>query len=449
MPIAEDSLISPSKLDAKPPLKKSTVAWLAAIVLVMALVGVAAPALFPSGPSGPAPTPANSATPPGEAAQIDTELHKAKVDAAKVAAATSRATAPTPVDGAAAIDRGPLPTGAVAALPAASQSGPLLPSKARRDDNSAALYSQGGVNLSSEGASVEHEAAARQSQSLKYDFGGGEKATAAGSSVLDAVSLGLKSITGGANSSQSDDAETKAARERAAAAIENSNRAAQPTSGTQFDRSWLREVANGASRTPPLKPYQVTNRYTLLQGKVIPAVLTRELNSDLPGIVAACTTIPVYDSIYSAHLLIPPGSCLQGQYSNAISMGQERILFAFTRLMLPDGTSVDLPGNPGADLGGAAGVPGDVDNHFFKMFTTSLLVAWLADKAEQGKTVVQSNGTAGPATAAGQVLVDVSRSILERNRTIPPTITVAKGTRINVEVTRDIEFAGPYGRIIR
>ena len=222
------------------------------------------------------------------------------------------------------------------------------------------------------------------------------------------------------------------------------------TTGVAADRSWLRELGQGeAKRTPPLRTYKVTSPYTLMQGKVIPAVLTRDLNSDLPGLVTACTTLPMYDSITGAHLLIPPGSCLQGQYSSAVQLGQERILFAFTRLMLPDGTSVDLPANPGADRGGAAGVAGDVDNHFFKMFTTSLLVALLADRAEQGKTIVQSGSSngqpTGPATAAGQVLVDVSRTILERNRTIPPTIKVEKGTRINVEVTRDIEFPGAYG----
>src|SRR5690606_37819353 len=125
----------------------------------------------------------------------------------------------------------------------------------------------------------------------------------------------------------------------------------QPTTGGSVDRAWLREVgaAPGARTTPPLKPYQVEHRYTLSQGKVIPAVLTRELNSDLPGLVTACTTMPVYDSLTGDHMLIPRGSCLIGQYSSAIATGQERILFAFTRLMLPDGTSVDLPGAPGAD----------------------------------------------------------------------------------------------------
>lgn len=121
-------------------------------------------------------------------------------------------------------------------------------------------------------------------------------------------------------------------------------------------------------------------------------------------------------------------------------------MFAFTRIILPGGMSMDLPGNTGSDLSGAAGVTGDVNNHFFKMFSNSFLVAWLADRSEASKPAPTTTigATSGATTAAGQVLVDVSRSILERQKNIPPTITIDKGTRINIEVTRDMEFPGPY-----
>ena len=47
-------------------------------------------------------------------------------------------------------------------------------------------------------------------------------------------------------------------------------------------------------------------------------------------------------------------------------------------------------------------------------------------------------------TAADQVLSDVSKTILQRNRVIPPTITVDQGTRINVEVAQDMVFPEQY-----
>jgi type IV secretory pathway VirB10-like protein len=55
-------------------------------------------------------------------------------------------------------------------------------------------------------------------------------------------------------------------------------------------------------------------------------------------------------------------------------------------------------------------------------------------------------GVTTTVSPAGQVLVDTSRTILDRSKTIQPTITVAKGSRINIEVKKDMEFAGPYDR---
>lgn len=169
------------------------------------------------------------------------------------------------------------------------------------------------------------------------------------------------------------------------------------------------------------------------------------------------TSVDVYDSFAGTHLLIPKGSTLVGQYSNDIATGQERIMFAFKRLIMPNGYTFDLPGATGMDTGGATGITGDVNNHFFKMFTTSFLVAFLADRVERNVPaaassagvpaipgITQGSPATGARTAAGQVLVDVSRTVLEKNRVIPPTITVDAGTRINVQVTSDFEFPQTY-----
>jgi type IV secretory pathway VirB10-like protein len=187
--------------------------------------------------------------------------------------------------------------------------------------------------------------------------------------------------------------------------------------------------------------YQAATRLVLRQGKVIPAVLGRQINSDLPGRITAYVSSNVYDS--EGRLLIPMGAALIGKYDSGVQVGQSRLMFAFERLVLPSGYSFDLPAAAGSDLAGAAGMTGDVDNHFLKMFGTSLLIAVLADRAKQPASVTQV-GTSGPVTAAGQVLADVSKTVLERNRVIPPTITVDQGTRINVEVVSDMVFPDRY-----
>jgi type IV secretion system protein VirB10 len=208
---------------------------------------------------------------------------------------------------------------------------------------------------------------------------------------------------------------------------------------------WVNEYASASSQksAETIKPYPTASPFTLHQGKVIPAVLGRQINSDLPGEITAYVVTNVYDSLGNGALLIPKGSVLVGRYNSDVRPGQERVLFAFNRLIMPNGQSFDLPGAQGSDLAGASGTTGDVNNHFLKMFGASFFTAWLADRVTAPTT---TNGLTGSTSVspAGQVLVDVSKTILDRNRTIPPTITVDQGTRINVEVKKDMEFSGPY-----
>ena len=70
-------------------------------------------------------------------------------------------------------------------------------------------------------------------------------------------------------------------------------------------------------------------------------------------------------------LLIPKASRLVGQYKSGLVRGQTRLFVIWTRVLRPDGASI-LIGSPGTDLLGRAGVEGDLDTHFFKIFGSSV-----------------------------------------------------------------------------
>ena len=71
-------------------------------------------------------------------------------------------------------------------------------------------------------------------------------------------------------------------------------------------------------------------------GSIIPAALITGIRSDLPGMITAQVTENVYDSVTGRHLLIPQGSRLLGEYDSQVSLGQSRVLLAWTRLILPE-----------------------------------------------------------------------------------------------------------------
>jgi type IV secretory pathway VirB10-like protein len=202
--------------------------------------------------------------------------------------------------------------------------------------------------------------------------------------------------------------------------------------------------AGSLSPPPALVPRPPAGTFVIEEGTVIPAVLTRRIDSDAPGVVTAMVNMNVFDSRRARALLLPKGSRLVGRYNDDVATGQERMQFAFTRLIMPDGSSFDLPGAVGSDAAGQAGLAADVDRHFLQSFGAALLIGVIADRVVNQRAVPAPNAYGGGLSATGQVLVNTADAELHRNESIPPTLTVAEGTRLNVEVIRDMVFSQPY-----
>jgi type IV secretory pathway VirB10-like protein len=193
-----------------------------------------------------------------------------------------------------------------------------------------------------------------------------------------------------------------------------------------------------ALRTAPRAP-------VLLEGTVIPAVLLTAVNSDLPGTLVAQVTEDIWDSVHGRDLLVPKGTRLVGDYNADVRPGQQRVVAAFRRLILPNGSSVDLLGTQATDAQGRSGLQDQVDRHFLEMFGASFIVAGLASLVQrreaQPATVVVVPGNAPGVSstlgsAAGSVLVETSRAILGRAQNIPPTLLIRQGHRFSLTVQR-------------
>jgi hypothetical protein len=123
MPLAPQSIVDPGEVQSRAPLKKSTVGWAVAGVVLLALVGVFGPKLFTSSE----PVEVVKAEKPvgvGQTRQIDGEFDEAARRARQEAAMA----ATTPASG-------PLPTSTVTA-----PVGSVVPPEARREGNTSVLY---------------------------------------------------------------------------------------------------------------------------------------------------------------------------------------------------------------------------------------------------------------------------------------------------------------------
>jgi type IV secretion system protein VirB10 len=178
-------------------------------------------------------------------------------------------------------------------------------------------------------------------------------------------------------------------------------------------------------------------------GAVIAAALITGLRSDLPGQVTAQVTEPVYDSPTGKILLIPQGSRLIGQYDAQVQFGQSRALLAWTRLILPNGRSIVLERQPGADPEGYAGLGDQVDNHWGQLFKAAMLSTVLSVGTEAGTSNNENSLVQAIREGASNAFAQTGSQVVGRSLSIQPTIAVRPGFPVRVIVTRDLVLE-PY-----
>lgn len=169
---------------------------------------------------------------------------------------------------------------------------------------------------------------------------------------------------------------------------------------------------------------------TVTQGTLIPAVLETAIDTDVPGYVRAVVSTDVR-SFDGARVLIPRSSRLIGQYKSGLTAGQKRAYVIWTRLIRPDGVSVNI-GSPAIAFGGETGLAGKVNSHFFERFGSAMLlsvVGGLSTITGNAGVIIAGQGQSAAAAAVSQ------------NGQIGPTIRVRQGEPIRVFTAKDLDFS--------
>jgi type IV secretion system protein TrbI len=197
---------------------------------------------------------------------------------------------------------------------------------------------------------------------------------------------------------------------------------------------------NPGSLQLPVSPYQV------MAGTIIPAALVTGINSDLPGQVIANVTEAVYDTATGRYLLVPQGSRLIGRYDSQVAFGQRRVLLVWTRLILPDTSSIALDRLPGIDPAGYAGLEDGVDWHWDRILVGAALSTLLGVGAELAAPDNRNDGNRASNAArqsAQDTVNEVGQEITKRNASIQPTLTIRPGFPMRVMVNKDL-ILRPY-----
>jgi type IV secretory pathway VirB10-like protein len=152
-----------------------------------------------------------------------------------------------------------------------------------------------------------------------------------------------------------------------------------------------------------------------------------------------------------SELFGPQGSRLAGTYDSVIAFGQSRALVVWRRIIMPDGSSIEIDNLPATDAAGYAGLEDEVDFHTWRLIKGIGLATLLG----VGTELTFGSSESDPGSGSGASLVRALRQstqestnqagqrLVEKNLDGQPTITVRPGWPLRILVEKDLVLR-PY-----
>jgi type IV secretory pathway VirB10-like protein len=184
------------------------------------------------------------------------------------------------------------------------------------------------------------------------------------------------------------------------------------------------------------------SRYELFAGTIIPASLITGINSDLPGIAIAQVTQDLWD-LSGSVLLVPQGSRLLGKVDSVVAFGQSRALVVWQRIVMPNGTSIEIDNTPATDTEGYAGLEDEVDYHTWRLIKGVALSTLLGVGAQLSVNNSNDDLLTALRESAQDSANQAGQQITQRNLNLQPTITVRPGFPLRLLLSKDL-LLQPY-----
>jgi len=190
-------------------------------------------------------------------------------------------------------------------------------------------------------------------------------------------------------------------------------------------------IYNAHGLVSPASPYE------LLAGTVISASLITGINSDLPGFAIAQITQNLYD-LSGSVLLVPQGSRLLGKVDSVVAFGQSRALVVWQRIVLPDGTSIEIDNLPATDTEGYAGLEDELDYHTWRLLKGIGLSTLLGVGSQLSMNNINNDLLTAFQKSAQDSTNQAGQQITQRNLNIQPTLTIRPGWPLRAILSKDL-----------
>ncbi len=171
------------------------------------------------------------------------------------------------------------------------------------------------------------------------------------------------------------------------------------------------------------------------EGSFLEAVLLTQLSGEFPGPVLAMVSVPLY-SADRQRVLVPRGARAVGTALAVQDRDQSRLAVAFHRLLLPDGSWVDIEFQ-GLNQAGEGALKDRVNRRYLSTFAAAGAVGALSGLTLAGASAY------GLRAGVGQGLGGSATSILDRYLNRMPEITIRAGHRLRIWFTGDVLVPTP------
>ena len=211
----------------------------------------------------------------------------------------------------------------------------------------------------------------------------------------------------------------------------------------QNDQAGKNSFYNNGRNAANVGQGEYLNLNTLWQGSIFEAVLTSELNTDLPGEITARISKNIYSSQDGRYLLIPQNSVLYGSYNSSISYSQSRVQVAWHTLVRPDGYQVQLGAMNATDAKGASGLKGFVNDHplaYLKAIGLMSVFSIVNSEFQNSMGNTSNEYVQNILANSQEVVTELGDKLIDRAMNVQPTIKIKAGTKINIVVNQNLSL---------
>jgi type IV secretory pathway VirB10-like protein len=207
-------------------------------------------------------------------------------------------------------------------------------------------------------------------------------------------------------------------------------------------------LLNAASQQPkaggknnPMAPYDFDSYqgqlYRVFEGTVLEGVVTNHIDGGLTGPILIMLTTDYYSHDHQ-QLLMPQGTRLIGTVQSVGNAQQRKMFVTFHRAICPDGFSLELDKYVGLDPLGTTGLATKVDHGYLQAFAAAAAVGGLGGLAQIGNSGSVLSASTQIRDGISEQSAAEGEQVLNHFLNRLPIITLKEGSRARVYIGTDI-----------